>query len=303
VNVNAVMATRPVWLRASVRGVLFLFANLVLVPLYAAAAGPLRRWRRPLQVLWCRATRAICGIEVHTFGEACRGGPILFVANHVSYLDIPVISETITGCFVAKAEVARWPLFGIIAKVTRTVFVDRVGTAAREQRQELLSRLLNGENLILFPEGTSTDGAGVAPFKSALFGIAENLPAGLGLTIQPLSVAYVRDADGAPLSGARRALYCWFGEATMAPHLWRVLGLKGCHAELRFHPPVAVPANADRKVLSAQCRTLIAAGVALSNAGMTGTGLPAATAGAAAPLSAAGRAVAGGARRSGPTGH
>ncbi len=289
------------WLRALARGALFLFANLTIVPLYAMAVGPFRPWQRALQLAWCRAMCAAAGLRVHTLGEQCRGGPILYVVNHVSYLDIPVVSGAVEGCFVAKAEVADWPIFGTVGRVTKAVFVRRVGAQARTQRDEMLSRLLAGENLILFPEGTSTDGSAVAPFKSSLFGIAERLPPGLGLTIQPLSIAYTHDADGIPLSGARRALYGWFGDTTMAPHIWRVLGLKGCRVELRFHPPITVAANADRKQLAVQTQAMVAAGVAAANATMGATAC--AGSAAAMPLSAAARATAGAGRQSEPAAH
>jgi 1-acyl-sn-glycerol-3-phosphate acyltransferase len=288
-------------LRAVARGALFLLANLTIVPLYAIAVGPFRSWQRGLQLAWCRAMCAAAGLRVEMVGEQYRGGPILFVANHISYLDIPVVSGAVEGCFVAKAEVADWPIFGTVGKVTRAVFIKRVGAQARTQRDEMLARLLAGENLILFAEGTSTDGSAVAPFKSSLFGIAERLPPGLGLTIQPLSIAYTHDADGAPLNGRRRALYGWFGDATMAPHIWRVLGMKGCRAELRFHPPITVAANADRKQLAAEAQAMVAAGVAAANAAM-GAAIGARSA-TAMPLSATARAVAGAGRQSGPAAH
>lgn len=286
----------------------FLVANLVIVPLYAAAVGPFRRWKRPFQVLWCRAMCRAGGLKVTTIGESCRDRPILYVANHTSYLDIPVISGAVDGSFVAKAEVAGWPLFGLIAKVTRTVFVKRVGSAARAQRDVLLARLQDGENLILFAEGTSTDGTAVAPFKSSLFGIAERLPPALSVTIQPLSITYTHDVDGMPLTGERRSLYCWFGETTMAPHIWRVLGLRGCRVELRFLEPLTVGSGTNnRKQLAAASEARVAAGVALANAGMAHSLPPAAAAFAAdttlaVPVNAAASATAVAGRRSAPAG-
>lgn len=310
---SAALTNRQSTLRAIARGLLFLLTNLAIVPLYAASIGPLHRLKRPLQVLWCRGMRAAAGLKVQTIGQCYQGGPILFVANHTSYLDIPVVSAAVEGCFVAKAEVAGWPIFGTVGRVTRAVFVKRVGVEARGQANELLSRLLTGENLILFPEGTSTDGTAVAPFKSSLFGIAEKLPAGLGLTIQPLAITYTHDAGGEPLLGERRALYCWFGDALMAPHIWRVLGMKGCRAELRFHPPITVPPHADRKRLAAEAQASVAKGVAIANAAMAAGALPAPTpvvavaeaddrAGMTSSFNAAESVAAVGARRSGRAG-
>lgn len=199
-------------------------------------------------------------------------GATLFVANHVSYLDIPVIARHVDATFIAKADVARWPLFGRVAKLTRTIFVQRVGGAARAQAGQILDRLAAGENLMLFAEGTSTDGAAVAPFKSTLFGIAEDPPPGIDLAVQPISIAYVRALDGTPLVGPLRELYCWFGDATMLPHLWRMVSLPGAEVELRFHEPI-IAAGMSRKELARLAQAAVEAGVRAANARMTDTTL------------------------------
>ena len=220
-----------------------------------------------MQVLWCRALCSLAGLRVRLSGRVRTEGATLFVANHVSYLDIPVIARYADATFVAKADVARWPLLGQAAKVTRTIFIQRVGAEARQQGGQMLDRLAAGENLMLFAEGTSTDGSGVAPFKSTLFGIAENPPPGIELAIQPVSITYARALDGTPLLGARRELYCWFGEATMLPHLWRMVSLPGAEVELRFHEPIAV-AGMNRKELAQRAQAAVAAGVAAANAAL-----------------------------------
>lgn len=260
--------------RALLRLAAFVVMNIVVVSAYAACIGPLRRWKRPVQTFWCRLCNRIIGIKVRVIGEVHHQPPVLFVANHLSYLDIPVIAAEVEGAFVAKAEVRDWPWFGLIARITRTVFVNRVGSQALQQGEELLARLTGGDNLILFPEGTSTDGTGVAPFKSTLFNIAERLPSGTQLTVQPMSLAYARYADGTPLTGALRALYGWFGDEALAPHLFRALGLKGCEVELRFHAPIAVDRGVDRKQLAREARSAVARGVALSQAGAEDVAVP-----------------------------
>lgn len=280
--------------------------NLLVVSAYAACVGPLRHWRRRVQLFWCRLCLRIIGMKVRVIGQCHRETPILFVANHLSYLDIPVISTAVDGSFVAKAEVRDWPWFGLIARITGTIFVNRVGSQALQQRHELLARLRDGKNLILFPEGTSTDGRGVAPFKSTLFNIAERLPPGEALTIQPVSIAYVRYADGTPLSGPLRELYGWFGDMALAPHLFRAMGMKGCEVELRFHSPITVDRTADRKRLAREAHTAVARGVAASQAGISDAEPwvedPAEQPLAGIPLNAARSESAGERRRSAPGG-
>ncbi len=261
----AVSGIRTSRLRAAWRLILMVVINLVLMSAYAVSIGPARRWRRPLQATWCRTLCRTAGLRLRVSGVPRNQGPTLFVSNHCSYLDIPVVAREADATFVAKSEVARWPLFGQAARLTRTVFIQRVGAEAKAQGAELLARLGRGENLMLFAEGTSTDGAAVAPFKSSLFGIAEKSAPGVDLRVQPLSITYARTLDGEPLTGWRRELYCWFGEATMFPHLWRMLSLQGAEVEVRFLEPIATT-GLGRKELARRAQAAVAASVASVNA-------------------------------------
>lgn len=266
---------RPSRLRAGLRLALFALINLVLVPAYIAACGPLARLRPRLRVRYCRLANRLIGLTVRVHGTPCGEKPVLFVANHASYLDVPVLGSLLPATFVAKAEVARWPLFGPIGRLTNTVFVERSGGEVMAQRDEMAARLAAGDSLILFPEGTSTDGATVRPFKSSLFSIAEAVaargggraasPRGHAMTVQPVSVAYVRYADGAPLVGPHRGLYCWFGGATFLPHFWRVFGLRGALVEVGFHPVLRAGVWRDRKDLARKAQAMVAAGVAAAH--------------------------------------
>jgi lyso-ornithine lipid O-acyltransferase len=267
--------------------------NIVLMLAYAASFGPARHWRRPLQVLWCRILCRLAGLRVQLNGTPRNRGATLFVANHVSYLDIPVIARFADATFVAKAEVKRWPLFGQAAQLTGTIFVQRAGPEARAQGRQMLNRLAAGENLMLFAEGTSTDGSAVAPFKSTLFGIAENPPPELDLMIQPVSITYARALDGTPLIGDLRGLYCWFGDATLLPHLMRMLSLPGVVIDLRFHQPIAV-AGMRRKDIARRAHAAVAAGVAAANAPLVAAARQAPE--AAADVGAAREAAAGAGR-------
>lgn len=224
-------------------------------------------------------------IRIETRGTQSTAKPTLFVCNHSSYLDISVLGSLIRGSFVAKAEVADWPFFGFLAKLQRTVFVDRQRrSAAHHQRDQLARRLDAGDNLILFPEGTSNDGNRTLPFRSALFGVAERAaengePAPAPLTIQPISLAYVR-LNGMPIGRSLRPFLAWYGDMELMDHLWKVAGLGRITVTVEFHPPVTLAQFGSRKALSEYCQRAVAEGVAVALAGRRDVAEKAAAAGA-----------------------
>jgi 1-acyl-sn-glycerol-3-phosphate acyltransferase len=222
-------------------------------------------------------------------GHRSRVRPTLFVANHSSYLDIMVLGSLVPVSFVAKAEIANWPFFGTLAKLQRSVFVDRERRNTHLQRDEMQKRIDSGENLMLFPEGTSDDGTTVKPFRSALLSVAERRvgPGQAPLTLQPVSVAYTR-LNGVPLGVGLRPLVAWYGDMELAPHLGRFLGLGDIEVVVEFHPTVTIESFGSRKALSDHCYREVASGVAAALAGRP-QALPvgeAATNGAVAPLPA-----------------
>jgi len=188
------------------------------------------------------------------------------VANHQSYLDIPILGGVIEGSFVAKAEIAGWPYFGVLAKLQRSIFVDRRPGSTAKQRDAIMKRLEEGDDLIIFPEATSSDGLHVLPFKSALLSVAELHPRGVPLVVQPVTVAYVR-LDGMPLSRFYRPFVSWYGGMEVSPHLWTMLGLGRLSVRIIFHPPVTIEQFGSRKALAEHCYRVIAASLALTLAG------------------------------------
>ncbi|HXM84481.1 MAG TPA: lysophospholipid acyltransferase family protein [Stellaceae bacterium] len=202
----------------------------------------------------------ILGIEIDRRGAPAASGPTLFVANHASYLDIEILGASIPGFFVSKSDVASWPLFGWLAKLQRTVFIDRKVRSVSRQRDAIEQRLAEGDNLILFPEGTSGDGLRLLPFKSSLFAAVEEAALRHDVAVQPVSVAYTR-LDGMPLGRFYRPLFAWYGDMELAPHLWTVLGLGRLTAVVTFHPPVRARDFASRKELAEHCRRIVAAGL------------------------------------------
>ena len=177
-----------------------------------------RRWASTLPVFYHRWCCRILGFRIRVIGTPTTKRPVLFAANHVSYTDITILGSIIPGSFIAKAEVANWPFFGWLAKLQRSVFVDRKMRSAAMQRNAIGERLAAGDALILFPEGTSGDGNRVLPFKSALFAAAQHGEDALQAIVQPVSVAYVR-LDGMPIGRVYRPLFAWYGAVDLAPHM------------------------------------------------------------------------------------
>jgi 1-acyl-sn-glycerol-3-phosphate acyltransferase len=257
---------------------------LALLPLYWAGricGGPLAAQTTRL---WHRLAVRVLGIRIHVTGSAVAARPLLLLANHVSWLDIPVIASLLPVSFVAKREVAAWPVFGWLARLQRSVFVDRdrPGTAVA-QAQAVAARLSSGDAVVLFPEGTSGDGLGVLPFRSALVGAAQRALAGTGsATVQPVAIVYTR-LHGLPLGRLHRPRIAWYGDMALLPHLTRILAEGAIDVHVVFGPARPVTGGDERKSLSAEAERLIGRTVAEVNAGRE----PSAVASAVLPARAA----------------
>ena len=238
--------------------------TLVLLPAQYLAVR--RGWSlaRAIPVWWHRVALGLIGGEVRVVGEPSRARPLLVVANHVSWLDILVIGSRVPVSFVAKSEVAGWGPFGLLAKLQRTVFVDRARRASTGQGvDEIAGRFAAGEAIVLFAEGTSHDGDTVLPFRSALLAAAHASEA----TVQPLAVAYVA-RRGIALTSAERARFAWMGDAVLGPSLLDTITGGPFTAELRFGAPR--PGDPDRKGLALALRRDVAGLLADANTGRHG---------------------------------
>lgn len=276
-------------LLASVRLALYLALTLSLMPVQALFV----LLRSPLAVRLPRAYHVLCrrifGVRVAVSGTQSEVHPTLFVSNHVSYLDITVLGSLVGGSFVAKAEIARWPLFGWLAKLQRTVFVDRQRATTASQSEEMRGRLTAGDNLVLFPEGTSSDGNRTLRFKSSLLAVADLSIGGRPVTVQPVSLAYAR-LDGIPIGRAFRPFFAWYGDMILASHMWRMAGLGTVTVSVHFHPQLTVAACGSRKALALAAQQAVAHGVAALLSGRAvADGDPAP--GRAAPVVAAAGAI------------
>ena len=216
------------------------------------------------RVYWATFARLI-GIEVRVIGTVAKrqgGRPVVYVSNHSSWVDVPVVGGVLDGCFVAKADVANWPVIGTIARLGRTVFVSRARASTGKERDTMRAVLKAGDNLILFPEGTSSDGSRVLPFRTSFFAIAEvtdgedraELP-----LIQPVSVVYDR-LGGLPAGRASRPVFAWYGDMDIASHFWRLTQHIGLRATVLLHTPLDPARFEDRKALSQAVWQIVADG-------------------------------------------
>lgn len=245
-------------IRASAILFLFLSLTLPLMPvqaLFIAARSSLRRY------LPCWYHRLVCwlmGVRVHVSGEPPAGAPVLLVSNHISWLDIPVLSSVTPLSFIAKQEVSTWPFVSALAKLQRSVFVDRTRrTAVKAATGTVIERLDQGERVVLFAEGTSSDGNQVLPFKSSLFAAVEpNARNGDGHVLQTVAIVYTR-VHGLPMNRQQRPAVAWYGDMDMLSHAWGVLKGGPLDVHVRFGAPVSMDAVGDRKKLAEYAHRMV----------------------------------------------
>ncbi|HVJ55100.1 MAG TPA: lysophospholipid acyltransferase family protein [Aliidongia sp.] len=261
------MNSFPSNLLRSVRLGAYLLFTLFAMPVQAIALlCGLRGFTVGFPLFYHRTVVRILGFRLNVRGRLSTAQPTLFVTNHSSYLDIEMFGAVIPGSFVAKSEVKGWPLFGWLARLQRTVFVDRRVRSSAEQRDSLAARLQSGDNVILFPEGTSNDGTRLRPFKSALFSAAEIRVESRPVTVQPVTLSYTK-LNGMPIGRDIRPLFAWFGDMELVGHLWTVAGLGITDIVIEFHPPVTIDCFGSRKKLAEHCERVIAEGLSAANSG------------------------------------
>ncbi|MGJ0502854.1 MAG: lysophospholipid acyltransferase family protein [Methylocystis sp.] len=225
-------------------------AFLFLVPLQALARR--RGWpiQHAIQTGFCRAVCAAIGIKVEKRGALPSNAPRFVVANHVSWTDIIALSSLYPFVFLAKREVASWPVLGMLARLQGTVFVERGAKQDVARVNDALVDVLRaGGDLVVFPEGTSSDGAEVLPFRSAHFAPLETLAArGEAPTLAPVAIAYS--------DGIERIDVGWYGDMTFLPHLWRLMKRGDAQCHVIFGDPVEATGK-DRKTLAAEARARV----------------------------------------------
>jgi len=233
----------------------FALVTVALIPVQWLAVALKRPLRRRIPVFYHRFVRRLLGVRVRTSGAPVTDRPLLIVANHSSWLDISIITSLAPVVFVAKSEIARWPFFGLLAKLQRTVFVER----DRRQKTgavnaQIAQRLAEGDPVLLFGEGTAGDGNRVLPFRTALIGAARDAIASAGndrVWIQPLSIAYVSQ-QGIALGRHLRPRAAWYGKMKLTEHIGAIVRTGAVDVMVTWGEPVAYDGAMDRKVLARQ---------------------------------------------------
>ncbi|MEQ1578787.1 MAG: lysophospholipid acyltransferase family protein [Hyphomicrobium sp.] len=244
-------------LRAGTLLSLFLAFTVPLMPLQAVFV---RTWpwaARRFPHWYHRQVCRIIGVRLTIEGDVARDEPVLLISNHTSWLDIPVLSAVAPLSFVAKKEVAAWPFVSWLAKLQRTVFVDRERrTATGEAAAEITSRLGRGDAIVLFAEGTSSDGNRVLPFMSSLFGAVlppsaqAGPPSAIHASVQTIAIVYTHH-HGVPFSREQRSHVGWYGDMEMTGHAWQLLGSGPIDVTIRIGAPVPLAGFSGRKELAA----------------------------------------------------
>lgn len=236
---------------------LLLLLRLVERPLFGVAR-PITPY---ITVAVCRSALKVLGIRLIVSGHPLKGQGAV-VANHASWLDIFVLNASKRIYFVSKAEVARWPGIGWLARATGTVFIERDRKRAAEHTELFRTRLAAGHKLLFFPEGTSSDGLRVLPFKTTLFAAFLDPALRSNLSIQPASLHY-----SAP-SGSDPRFFGWWGEMDFGHHLLNVLaGGAGGRVAVTYHTPLKAADFSDRKSLARACEQAVRAGYLASGQG------------------------------------
>ncbi len=207
--------------------------------------------RRLIPVVYHRIICRLLGVRIRIVGEPPRRGPVLLVANHVSWLDICVLTTLAPMVFVAKREVATWMLFGLLAKLQRSVFVDRARRhKTADTNAEIAARLVEGDPVVLFAEGTSSDGNRLLPFRSSLIGAAlKNRERGEAVAIQPLAIVYT-GIDGLPIGRQHRPHVAWYGAMDLLPHLAAIIRRGAVDVVVSFGERHAFDGATDRKAIA-----------------------------------------------------
>lgn len=243
------------WLRLGLAIAIILPVTILLAPLQLLAirfAPGLSRW---IPLFWHRMVLWLVGVRVHVHGRIAADHPLMLVSNHVSWADILVLGSVAPLCFIAKDEVKSWPGINWLARLQRTVFVNRERKReAGIQADTIASRLLEGDVMVLFAEGTTGNGDRLLPFKSALFGAPQSALAQSGLDsvrIQPVAIAY-NTLHGMPLGRYHQTLAAWPGDIELVPHLRGFLLQGAFDVDVAFGEALVFTGETKRKEIAGE---------------------------------------------------
>lgn len=234
--------------------------TVVLAPLQMVGLVFDLKLRRRLPRLWHRMACWLLGIRIHVHGELDRRRPLMIAANHASWKDILVLGALADVVYIAKAEVAEWPVFGTLSKLQKTIYVVREQKRTTgDQVGEIARRMADGEIVVLFPEGTTSDGNRMLEVKSSLFGAAAAAlplaPDGI-VYVQPVAIAYMR-VQGMPMGRYHRPIAGWPGDVALLPHLLGVLKAGALDVDVTFGRSIEYAKTSKRKEVSSRIEVMI----------------------------------------------
>ena len=233
------------------RLIIFLLLTLALIPFQFFIIFFVKKHTYVIPYFYHKICRRIFGIKIKTVGKVSVNFPILLISNHASYLDIIILGSLFKTSFVAKREVEKWPLFGILAKLQNTIFIDRKISSLKIQETKIIKHLNKKKNLVIFPEGTSSDGNEVLPFKSSLFNIfEENLDS--KIFVQTITIVY-KKINGIYLNRTDRKDITWHSNMDFIPNIFNVLKKFSIEVEVIFNEEFIPNKKWDRKKIALQC--------------------------------------------------
>jgi 1-acyl-sn-glycerol-3-phosphate acyltransferase len=248
---------------------LVVVGSLILVPLQIVSMKT--GWWPETFILkiWHRVIVRALGLRIHVKGTLSSQRPLLIAANHISWTDIMVLGSMVDVKFIARSDVANWPLIGMLSKLQRTVYIERERKrSSGDQASEIGNRMAKGDAMVLFAEGSTADGNMILPFKSTLFGAASmaiSEGAAEMVFIQPVAIVYTR-LHGIPLGRRHRPIAAWIGDEDLVPHLKVLMAEGALDVEVHFGDPVAFSKGSSRKetakLMERQVRDLVRAALA-----------------------------------------
>jgi len=200
---------------------------------------------------WQEGTAAIFKIKFIVEGKPYEESQTLYVGNHMSHMDIPTIGSFVNAVFIARGDMEKWPVFGHLGKMQQTIYISRDRKKAEEGKAAIDRIVGEGKSIILFAEGTSTDGRQVVPFKSSLFSIPLEHPT---MMVQAFTLDLIEVNGQSADDQAVRDTYTWHGDMTLEPHIWQFAQfVNGATVKVTFHKPRKASDYTDRKLLTQDC--------------------------------------------------
>ncbi len=236
----------------------FLFWLLIMLPVFVVFK---LIFPKKISHFYCAFHSGVCrilSIHCHIEGNISVQRPTLFLSNHISYLDVMVLGGFVPAYFIAKSDVAHWPVLGFLSKLQNTLFFERKGQRVKEQLKIMSDHFSQHKNLILFPEGTSTSGEQVEPFKSSLLQSLEMTS--LDVAIQPITIAYTHHKKQKMDQGVRD-YFAWYGDMPFASHFFSAAGMGGVDVSIIFHAPISLKDFSCRKDCTQYCYEQVSKGL------------------------------------------